>query len=268
MATQTSVREEVWQGWIPVQVTIAPPETYIEYTYLLIAKRNAFLPVYTPKVVAYFKRYLAIDAGDDDWWYEFEGKPLPWSRPIGVLYDMLANKGSLWTLKIRSGADYPGSILPVSNDIFTDFWRNQFKEACYTRDGNANSVMNLARSKSHALFEAATNPEARFEDFWSIVDQLLRTEMLNIPLRIYKPHELAPLRKTVAAHEPDGEIRTLGTVLNLLLPEEFPSARSCSELTPFIHGASIEMSMPIDQIYKATMFCDGFLHVTLSTNSA
>lgn len=268
MTTQHRIREETWSGSIPIQVSILHPETYDEYTYLLMARRNLFLPCYTPQIVAYFKRYLAIeDASDDKWWYSFEDEPLQWSRPIGVLYDTLAAGRLVWNIRVRH-LDYPATILPISNDILTDYWRNQFKEACYTRDGNANAIMNLARDKSHALFIAATDPSAPYSDFWSIVDPLLRGEMQNVPLRIYEPLQATPLRKSVSPRESDGEERTLGAVLNLLLPEKFPSTRSCAELVPLIHGVPVDLWAPIIDVYKSTMCVDGFLHVTLSAPAA
>lgn len=268
MTTQDRVREETWRSSIPIQVSIRAPETYDEYTYLLMARRNLFLPCYTPKIVAYFKRYLAIeDASDGEWWYSHGDMPLQWSRPVGVLYDTLAAGEPVWNIRIRHSG-YPETILPISNDILTDYWRNQFKEACYARDGNANAIMNLARDKSHALFVAATDPSASHRDFWAIVDPLLRPQPLNIPIRIYEPLKTAPLRKSVRPFESDGEERSLGAVLNLLLPELFPSARSCSELVPLVHGVPIDLWAPIIELYKSTMCVDGFLHITLSTHTA
>lgn len=66
--------------------------------------------------------------------------------------------------------------------------------------------------------------------------------------------------------ESDGEERSLGAVLNLLLPELFPSARSCSELVPLVHGVPIDLWAPIIELYKTTMCVDGFLHITFNAH--
>ncbi|MCO5572737.1 hypothetical protein L7F22_026496 [Adiantum nelumboides] len=83
-------RKLVWKGGIPMQlqlhnseVTTVPPP----HPSLILAPRNGYLPLLVPYVKPHFQSALPI--GQDTGWFEYEGLPLKWHIPIGVLFDLL-----------------------------------------------------------------------------------------------------------------------------------------------------------------------------------
>ncbi|KAK9455222.1 autophagy protein Apg5-domain-containing protein [Dipodascopsis uninucleata] len=88
------IRQRIWDGSIPLQIVLAPNECRLMDTvepYYCNAYRTSYFPLYFDRIISFFKPYLRDPAAaqSPEWWLEFEGVPLKWNLPIGLLYDLL-----------------------------------------------------------------------------------------------------------------------------------------------------------------------------------
>ncbi|KAN0065444.1 autophagy protein 5 [Thecaphora frezii] len=93
----TTFRRLVWSGTIPIAVTLdasdLPPgsDQSLASTYLLVP-RVSYLPLIVQDVRRSMVELVLDDAAlasldEKEWWFEYEGQPLRWHWPIGLLYD-------------------------------------------------------------------------------------------------------------------------------------------------------------------------------------
>eukprot|EP00250_Pteridium_aquilinum_P035144 c8702_g1_i1 orf=331-1443(-) len=144
-------RKLVWKGGIPLQlqlhnseVTTVPPPL----PSLILAPRNGYLPFLVPIVKPQFQSALPI--GQDTGWFEYEGLPLKWHVPTGVLFDLLCFEPIRpWNLTVHFRG-YPSELLPYEGeDAMKWNFINSLKEASYVMYGSTKHVMNL--SQPHQL---------------------------------------------------------------------------------------------------------------------
>ncbi|KAF3482949.1 autophagy protein [Arthroderma uncinatum] len=154
-------------------------------------------------------------------WFSFEGVPLKWHYPVGLLYDLYAgaqpgastpstaakeqdadNDGAYvsretlpWKLTLHF-QDWPDQEL-VSLDeeerVMHDFFMNSVKEADFVRNGTGKSIMALSREDSKKLWTSIQ--QHSFQTFYRVNSTLLpnlSTPFRNIPLRIYLPTPSEP----------------------------------------------------------------------------
>ncbi|KAM5472417.1 autophagy protein 5 [Microsporum audouinii] len=147
-------------------------------------------------------------------WFSFEGVPLKWHYPVGLLYDLYAGAGPSASIYSAKGQDddrdlnhLSQGILPwkltlhfqnwpdqelVSLDaeerVMHDFFMNSVKEADFVRNGTGKSIMALSREDSKKLW--ASIQEHSFQTFHRVNSTLLpnlSTPFRNVPLRVYLP---------------------------------------------------------------------------------
>lgn len=102
MANDREILRELWEGKLPVCFILDPDEV-VELQqpdpFYLMVPRVSYFPLVIDKVRKHFLRYVISDKMDQVMWLEFNGQPLKWHYPIGVLFDMLAKAEDLpWTL--------------------------------------------------------------------------------------------------------------------------------------------------------------------------
>lgn len=267
----------IWNGCLPLQISISEPDSYGLHRYYLEARRGLYIALYRDEIVRYFKRYLVHPEAADfpDWWFEYNGMPLSWHRPLGLLYDMLVdtNEGCElrpvpWKLSIHFPTPerpFPDMLLSLRGNALQEFWTNQFKEACYIRDGNSKAVLALSKDDSEALWKAVsdtTQNELSFETFWRITAPLIRHK-IHIPLKVVLPGSKVETQRLIKAYLPDGRSKTLGLVLHENFGNLFPSSRASVLARPILHGISVPLATPLIYLYDEAMYCDGFLHICL-----
>ena len=64
-----------------------------------------------------------------------------------------------------------------------------------------------------------------------------------------------------------GQLQTLGTALNTLIPALFPSRRSPLLAYPILHGAIVPLSVGIEELAEFAAYADGFLHIAIAMMS-
>ncbi|CAN6607429.1 autophagy protein 5 [Trichomonascus vanleenenianus] len=279
----SEVRELIWNGTIPIKVTLAGNESRSpdKQEYLLTVPRNSYISIYLPQILAYFRPSLndPHNADKHDWWFDFEGVPVRWNWPVGLSYDLLTgldptqaaeekNDSHLpWALELHH-KNYPKDYILgyESIDSLRDYWLNQSKEACYLRDGNAKAIMNMSKDETDELWESVK--AHRFATFWSITDRRLlpntATNLRYVPVKVYLPVTNKMLQRLIRPTlEDKREPQTVGTALHEHLTELFPSRRTCIRARPLIHGIVIPLQAPLAELLAQCMFVDGFLHVSI-----
>lgn len=104
------------------------------------------------------------------------------------------------------------------------------------------------------------------------------TPLKNIPLRIYIPSapvadtptpsptpafEFKIVQTLVPPHTPGKEVQTLGSALNSILPEVFPSRRDPVLAEVVLHGAVVPFKAPLEALMREAAYADGWVAVVV-----
>ncbi|GKZ39379.1 autophagy protein 5, partial [Aspergillus brasiliensis] len=211
--TLGSIQKAVWAGRLPLQITLAPSESRtFDQTdpYLISCPRISYLPSLLPRLRAFFAPSL-IDPGSrpHEGWFSFEGVPLKWHYPVGLLYDLYAgadpaSKGGdetdlasmtdedplPWRLVVHF-SDWPDEELvrlDADGMVMHDAFINSVKEADFLRNGTAKGIMTLSREDSAGLWESVRDVD--LPNFQRISNILLPPQsqpFRNIPVRFFLP---------------------------------------------------------------------------------
>ncbi|KAK8255180.1 autophagy protein 5 [Phyllosticta capitalensis] len=194
----TAVQKQIWKGSIPLRISLASTDcrTYDESDpYLIQVPRLSYIPFLLRRLHAFFAPSLINpDVEPSKGWLSFDGVPLKWHHPIGLLYDLysgaepFSNDDSLhhhdplpskdaaaspsspsspttsnttpsdplpWTLTLHY-TEWPASLVPMDPALKTqhDAFINAVKEADFLRNGTAKAVMSLSKDSSDALWRA------------------------------------------------------------------------------------------------------------------
>ncbi|CAL9127767.1 unnamed protein product [Musa acuminata var. zebrina] len=147
----------VWGGAIPLQIrlhesevtTLPPPPPA-----LVLGSRIGYFPLLVPLIKPYFSSTLP--PGEDTVWFDYNGLPLKWYVPIGVLFDLLsAEPERPWNLTVHFRG-YPGDVLTPCDSEDTVKWSyiNSLKEAAYVINGNCKNIMNMAQADQFDLWQS------------------------------------------------------------------------------------------------------------------
>ncbi|XP_022759389.1 autophagy protein 5 isoform X4 [Durio zibethinus] len=150
----------VWDGAIPLQIhlhesqvtTLPPPPPA-----LILAPRIGYLPLLASLLKPYFSSTLP--PGVDTIWFDYNGLPLKWYIPTGVLFDLLcAEPERPWNLTVHFRG-YPGTVLIPCEGEDSVKWSyiNSLKEAAYIMNGNCKNVMNMSQSDQLELWHSVMN---------------------------------------------------------------------------------------------------------------
>ncbi|KAL2652285.1 hypothetical protein R1flu_020413 [Riccia fluitans] len=150
-------RKHVWMGAIPLLVHLHESEITslpAPSSYLVLAPRNGYLPLLVDSIKPHFQSTLL--PGSDTIWFDYEGLPLKWHIPTGVLFDLLcAEPERPWNLTVHFRA-YPSDVLSPCEDEDSVKWNfvNALKEASYVMYGSTKSVMNLSQLEQTELWKS------------------------------------------------------------------------------------------------------------------
>ena len=181
------LQKKVWSGSIPLEIRLAASDcrTYDESDpYLVQPPRLSSLAFLLPRIHAFFAQNLINpEVQSHEVWLSFEGVPLKWHYPLGLLFDLFSGaepvnfdgqrkedvEVSQATVEATSGraplpwrltvhfTDYPGDQLiqlDAEGRALLDSYINAVKEADYIRNGTARTVMSLSKEDSDNLWRA------------------------------------------------------------------------------------------------------------------
>ncbi len=199
-----SVTRENWKGQIPVSLALSSSETAfaqrefvdVPLPVLYNVSRNLYLHVVASHALDYFKRFFETNSRPiDEAWFEFEGKPLKWNLPVGVLFDSIF-KGSNqtmaqpWQLTVRF-TEFPEAQLmrcPSYHHVRVSYF-NDLKQGMYLKHGTTQPLMKLAKNDQESLWEAFERNE--LEPFWTGVSKMFEAEgeglkVKKVPVRVVR----------------------------------------------------------------------------------
>ncbi|KAE8354895.1 autophagy protein Apg5-domain-containing protein [Aspergillus coremiiformis] len=215
-ATLHSIQKAVWDGRLPLQIRLTPSESrrYDKTDpYLISYPRISYLPSLLPRLRAFFASSLIDpDSQAHDGWFSFEGVPLKWHLPVGLLYDLYAgadpaSKGASetddtgwdidnldsplpWRLVVHF-SDWPDQELvrlDSNGMVMNDAFINSVKEADFLRNGTAKGIMSLSKEDSSGLWESVQELDLpSFQRISNILLPPLHQPFRNIPIRIFLP---------------------------------------------------------------------------------
>lgn len=209
-------QNNLWKGEIPVQFDIHPSEA-IQHSFLQandssmsdhsmkipsffkMLSRINYLGIYLEEITQYFRPFVRHQDSDGVW-LEYNGEPLKWNAPIGVLYDYLCSwydeqrhTTLPWRITVRFFA-FPRDRIPeLQND--EDFqWNfiNNLKESFFVQYNNTTAIMtNLTKVQQQEMWQSIKSMEFGIFDssFNQMMDGYLRYENSSrkrIPVKIYR----------------------------------------------------------------------------------
>ena len=173
----STLQSKIWNGSLALQIRLAASDcrTYDESEpYLVQYPRLSYLGFLLPRLHAFFVSSLIDpEIPSHEAWISFDGVPLKWHFPLGLLFDLFSGAEPVdferrrkdeqlaasqapedgntnpspipWRLTIHY-SDFPGDQiiqLDADGNTMQDFFINTVKEADFVRNGTARAVMSL-----------------------------------------------------------------------------------------------------------------------------
>ncbi|EGW34838.1 uncharacterized protein SPAPADRAFT_132827 [Spathaspora passalidarum NRRL Y-27907] len=277
----TEIKRKLWNGCINIKVVLPHDSEDIEY--LINIPRNSYLPIHFQQLISYFQNYVSYEIYKQALWFEYEGVPIAWNLPVGVLYDYLylpsviqeRGGGGLdqncWTIQLNLRGKYPAEyIIPFvytnpDNTInyeqsLNEIIVNQLKQSCFVINGSAKPIMNLSESNSKLLWNSIVT--RNLGQFTSLNKKIIPKQFQRIPVKIYIPGSTTVIQAPIHAYEDDKPV-TLSRVLQRELPNLFTNDVKLART--YIHGIDISsiMDMPLHDIWTIFRHLDNFLYIII-----
>jgi len=212
------LRQSTWNGSIPLEIRLHKGDcrTYDESdAYLIQYPRLSYLGLLLHRLHAFFAaRLIYPHVSSSDGWLSYEGVPLKWHYPLGLLYDLYSGAepahppDSLSPSPRMAGSEDEPSTLPWRLTVhFSAYPRDQLvhlddeekhlhdlfihsvKEADYLRTGTGKTVMFLSKEDSTQLWESVKKHD--FALYHPINQKFLNpqgVQLRHLPIRLYLPH--------------------------------------------------------------------------------
>jgi len=241
-----AIQAQVWSASIPLEIT--HPSSPVPY--IINAPRLSYLALLLPRLTSFFGPATS---------FSHESIVLR-NLPIGLLYD-LYQPDLPWRLALGDG------FLFDIHDTFI----NSVKEADFVRNGTAKGIMSLSKEHTTQLWNAVQDND--LTSFNAINTKLLNppSPLRHVPLRVYIPsgpsadESVGSFRVVQSLVQPmtakRGEVQTLGSALNMILPALFPSKRDPIHADPILHGVPVPFSAPVEDLMREAAYADGWIHL-------
>ncbi|KAI8097237.1 autophagy protein Apg5-domain-containing protein [Halteromyces radiatus] len=275
------ISKAIWHGKIPIQLVLNPVDPMD--TLFMEVPRYSYLPLVTSHLTSQTERYHATDPHSI--WYEYEGEPLKWHYPIGLLYDMILRMGTSiqgqqreqqtpslpWRIIVHDD-HFPETILLRNPGLETmqDMYMSMIKEADFLRHGSTKRVMNLSKQDQSQLWQALFSE--KYEDYWRVNQTILDDRGIgvrSVPLRLYLPDQAPVIQDIAPFTNEKGDSCTLGDVLHSILPSLFMADYTTKDtnLIVVIHGIQLPLQTPIRWTSDHLAYPDNFLHLVICKSS-
>ncbi|KAG9325350.1 hypothetical protein KVV02_004125 [Mortierella alpina] len=254
-APHNPIAKVIWDGSIPIQFTwdraeaAAVGSNAVE-AFFFEASRCSYFSLLTSHVRKHFVDMALHFIGDDaEVWYEFEGTPLKWHYPIGLLYDIHG-------LQASAGGGMNGSLLP---------WK---VTADYLRNGSTKKVMNMSKSDQTQLWDGLWSND--YDRFWGMNHKLMLNDGVmarSLPIRIYLPENCPVIQDPVSPVDENDRPKTLRQVLHSSLPDLFPLVETGTPVaSAMVHGVIPSLDTSAIWASQNMSYPDNFLHLVIIIN--
>lgn len=264
MANDREVLREIWEGKIPVCFQLNPEEVndlQAPDPFYLMVPRLSYFPLCTDKVKKHFLKHIHQDNHDNEMWLEYNGIPLKWHFPIGVLLDIYGEDVQLpWNIVVHFDKFPENEIMHCTNkEVVEAFFMSCIKEADVLK--HRGTVVSSMQKKDHnQLWLGLLND--KFDQFWMVNRRLMEANnpeegFKYIPFRCYSSDEKY-VQKLVKPVDEEGQRKTLKHLLN----EVFTDGE---EVTVKTQGIIPPMDTPLQWLSEHMSYPDNFLHFCLTS---
>ncbi|RWS14969.1 autophagy protein 5-like protein [Dinothrombium tinctorium] len=264
MAEDQQVLRMVWEARVPICFSLSPREISTMHQpdpYYLMLPRISYLPLVIDKVIKHFSNFVTeYKKQGTDLWIDFEGKPLKWHYPIGVLWDLFTNETTIpWNLTLHF-ENFPEDELIRFNNraLIESMFMSTIKEADALK--HRSQVINAMLERDHnQLWMGLQND--KFDQFWSVNRKLMEhtnDELFrHIPFRVYEQNK-SFIQRLIKPVLESGELATVKDLMNLIYPYSQDDTQS---VTFVIHGIKLPLDAPLQWLSENMSYPDNFLHI-------
>lgn len=231
---------------------------YQKQQFLRSVYRNGYFPLHYREISAYF-------GVDEPIWLEYNGLPLRWNVPVGVLEDLLRRDSEApWVIDVKSDP-LPLDVIPYhfsTDDNRPDYMRalhevviNHIKQSCFTLNGSAKKIMSLSETDLDQLWSAIASHN--LGEYQEIMEKILPRETKRIPMKIY----LGGTTTVVSAATEPEDHANFGAWLRALVP-----LATDMRVLIILHGieCSALAGKPIEEVWRQFRYLDSFLYVVVA----
>ncbi|VEN52452.1 unnamed protein product [Callosobruchus maculatus] len=260
MANDREILREIWEGKLPVCFRLDKDEVadFREPDpFYLMVPRLSYFPLVTDKVRKHFLKFVANEKAEQEMWLEYNGQPLKWQYPIGVLSDLLLGPDDLlpWNITVHFNKFPETEIYRFSNkEMVESYFMACLKEADVLK--HRGQIASSMQKKDHNQLWLGLQNE-KFDQFWAVNRKLMEASgdqdyFKYIPFRCYIDDGYR--QKLVKPVTEDNHKKTLQD----LLEEIFPGNKNIKVKT---HGMIPPMETPLQWLSEHLSYPDNFLHL-------
>eukprot|EP00053_Salpingoeca_punica_P007664 m.69765 g.69765 ORF g.69765 m.69765 type:complete len:275 (-) comp14270_c0_seq1:154-978(-) len=268
--TDFDVVRSVWEGRVPVAVVRAQDESVMsdepkDEPFYLLAPRCSYLALCIDKLRTHFR----VPSGDAaEVWFDYKKRPLKWTVPIGVLYDMYAESpDGLWSITVhfKGAQNLPESFIryPEASYLESHFI-SRVKEAIALKSGTGMSdAQNTTEAKRQMWLSLVQDDLDQFHRLNDKLVMPLDGWIKKVPFRVYvvtKEHlqDSTAFSTTIIQESYSPVTNNTPRTLNDLMKFLFGDNRPASIL---LHGVRPNGETPLQWLSQFCAYPDNFLHI-------
>ncbi|CAF0790351.1 unnamed protein product [Didymodactylos carnosus] len=302
MSDDKDITRELWSSRLPIcfilseeDMTKVNRSELPEPLYLMLS-RHIYFPFILDKISRYFSTYYKVDSSNsnnstsssninlNNIWLEFEGIPLKWHYPIGVLYDLYTNDLTLtsstssslpWQITVHF-TKFPETELirfPDKESIEAHYM-STLKEADSLK--HKGKIIGDMQKRDHKQLWNSLAQD-KYDQFWNINAKLMSyTENLQyfryIPFRLYRLDKPF-IQKLFSPFDTNtNSMLTLGDLVQFALINEAACDVNnelnlintrIEQFRIIIHGTQPSLQTPVQWLSEYFSYPDNFLHICL-----
>lgn len=272
-----AIQAAAWRASIPLKLTLAASDVVTPHRprpVLAMVPRFGYLPYVAEHVKHLFQHLLP--PGEDTPWFEYEGQPLQWQHPAGVLYDLhTQSRERPWHLVIHYRACPTDQLLPWCLEVGQSTFVNSLKEASVICTGNASRVTNMTSAAQADMHQGVAAGNG--QHLAATLKQLgFGAASTRVPVRVLVTtsgdfvgeHHRETISLPLAAFAADGQPATLVQALRQLLPQHISDCASGSQsslasMQVWVAGTRPSLLLPLGWLHARMAAADRFLYVVV-----
>nr|CAD7258621.1 unnamed protein product [Timema shepardi] len=203
-------------------------------------------------------------------WLDYNGQPLKWHYPIGVLFDMYVTTDLQlpWNITVHFDKFPEDELLHcTSRDAVESHFMACVKEADVLKH-RSQVVSNMQKKDHNQLWLGLQND--KFDQFWAVNRKLMEASadeaFKYIPFRCYHGDE-AFVQRLVRPVTEEGHRKTLKDLVHEVFPEEAEGRKTQRSLLTILrvitHGIEPPCETPLQWMSEHLSYPDNFLHLCI-----
>lgn len=249
-----SLESIVWNTKVPLRIILSSADRQAQHcactAQLHVSTSTiSFLPIIIPQVQKHFKPETE---NTNQLWFSYQGSPIRWHLPIGILLDLYRVQNDLWVITVHFSAFPKDEIENLDTSAIESSFRMSIKEADQIRTRSERS--NTFQSADYKRLWSSV-VESSLTEWKTVAHRLLSgsSEDRNVPLKFH--YDCAYFQTPVETGD-----ETVGEVLQRALPASITAAN----FKVFYFGCELESNTPIATI-KSLTYADTFIHLVLQS---